>query len=714
MAPSDAPAEVTRSFPWQGGGEVEPLLHREWLATNGLGGYASGTVAGVATRRYHGILVSALPAPHGRTMMLSRLSEEARVEGGAMLRLGGEERRGSLPEVPGAQRLREFRLELGLPVWRYELGPGVVLKKTLFLSHGQNTARVLYQVEGNARVRLRVRPALHFRSHDAPVSAPLGGPYVLRAIDTRYEISGAGELPPLRLLMEAHGAALILEPRLSEELVFRVEESRGYGHVGQVWSPGYFRVDLAPGEHAALVASTEGWAQIESLSAEEALAAERDRRQRLLEAAHPLARSGPAAELVLASDSFLVSPAGRVQDAARAQALGDEVRSVIAGYHWFTDWGRDTMISLEGLTLRTGRHREAGQVLRTFGHHVRDGLIPNLFPEGDNEGLYHTADATLWMFHALSRYLEATGDRHTLRQLLPVLREIVAKHLQGTRFGIGVDPADGLLRQGAPGFQLTWMDAKVGDWVVTPRRGKAVEINALWYNALRLLEGWTREEGDPGAARALAGHAERARASFNRRFWYEAGGHLYDVVDGESGDDPALRPNQIFAVSLPNAVLEPSRWRAVVDVVERELVTPAGLRSLSRGHPDYKPSYHGDLRTRDAAYHQGTVWSWLIGPFVDAWIRVHPEERAGAARFLEGLVANLGDACLGSVSEIFDAEPPYAARGCVAQAWGVAELLRALLLTSGVPAARAPHQMDAAAQPGAAPVPASSARSMPA
>jgi predicted glycogen debranching enzyme len=683
MAPAEAPAEVARSFRWEGGGEVEPLLRREWLATNGLGGYASGTVAGVATRRYHGILVAALPTPHGRTMMLSRLLEEARVDGGAMLRLGGEERRGLAPDVPGAQHLREFRLELGLPVWRYALGPGVVLEKTLFLSHRQNTAHVVYRVDGDARVRLRVRPALHFRSHDAPVSAPLGDPYVLTALDRRYEISGPRDLPPLRLAMEARGGALILEPSLSEELVFRVEESRGYEHVGQVWSPGYFRADLGPGEHVALVASTEGWAQIESLPADEALAAERDRRRLLLEVAHPLARRGPTAELVLAADSFIVTPAGRVPDAARAQALGDEVRSVIAGYHWFTDWGRDTMISLEGLALRTGRHREAGQILRTFAHHVRDGLIPNLFPEGGNEGLYHTADATLWMFHALSRYVEATGDRHTLRQLLPVLHEIVRKHLKGTRFGISVDPDDGLLRQGAPGYALTWMDAKCGDWVVTPRRGKAVEINALWHNALRLLEGWTREEGDPGAARELARHAERARDSFNRRFWYEAGGHLYDVVDGEGGDDPALRPNQLFAISLPNPVLDPARWRAVVDATERELLTPVGLRSLARGHPDYKPNYHGDLRTRDAAYHQGTVWSWLVGPFVDAWIRVHPEDRAGAVRFLEGLIAQLGDACLGSVSEVFDAEPPYHPRGCVGQAWGVAELLRALLVTAG-------------------------------
>jgi predicted glycogen debranching enzyme len=312
---------------------------------------------------------------------------------------------------------------------------------------------------------------------------------------------------------------------------------------------------------------------------------------------------------------------------------------------------------------------------------LRDGLIPNLFPEGDAEGLYHTADATLWMFHALDRYVATTGDRLTLRRLLPRFEEIVAHHQRGTRFGIGLDPRDSLLRQGAEGYQLTWMDAKVDGWVVTPRRGKAVEINALWYNALRILERWLREERGEEAAAAVRELADRCRDSFNRRFWYAHGGYLFDVVDGEKGDDPACRPNQIFAVSLPHPVLEPHRWPAVVEVVRRELLTPFGLRSLARGHPDYKASYHGDLRTRDAAYHQGTVWSWLIGPFVDAWLRVHPDDPSTARGFLEPLVKHLGEACVGSVSEVFDAEPPYTPRGCIAQAWGVAELLRAILAT---------------------------------
>jgi predicted glycogen debranching enzyme len=370
-----------------------------------------------------------------------------------------------------------------------------------------------------------------------------------------------------------------------------------------------------------------------------------------------------------------------VEDAARARAAGDEIRTVIAGYHWFTDWGRDTMISLEGLTLATGRPMEARWILRTFAYYIRDGLIPNLFPEGGKEGLYHTADATLWFFHAIHRYVEKTGDRTTLALMLPKLRDIVEHHCHGTRFGIGVDASDGLLKQGAPGYQLTWMDAKVGDWVVTPRRGKAVEINALWYNALKLLEGWLRQEEGAEAARPYQELAGRAREAFNRRFWYAAGGYLYDVVDGEDGDDASCRPNQVFAVSLDHPVLETSRWESVLKVVEEKLLTPFGLRTLAPGSPEYKPKYYGDLRARDAAYHQGTAWPWLIGPFIDAWVRLHPERRTEAAKFLEGFPQALGTGCVGSLSEIHDAEAPYTPRGCIAQAWSVAEVLRAWVKT---------------------------------
>jgi predicted glycogen debranching enzyme len=299
-----------------------------------------------------------------------------------------------------------------------------------------------------------------------------------------------------------------------------------------------------------------------------------------------------------------------------------------------------------------------------------------LFPEGENEGLYHTADATLWFFHALDRYLAATSDRAFLQTLLPQLVDVAEHHFSGTRFGIGVDPRDGLLRQGAPGFQLTWMDAKVGDWVVTPRRGKAVEINALWYNALCLLAEWHRLVGRGSASARFDAAAARVRESFNRRYWNAATGHLFDVIDGENGDDAACRPNQVIAISLTHPVLARRHWRAVLETVRDELLTPFGLRTLSPRHPDYQPQYHGDLRSRDAAYHQGTVWPWLLGPFVDAWRRAFPGDTGSAARFLAEFDEHLNDACVGSISEIFDAEPPYAPRGCVAQAWSVAEVLR--------------------------------------
>jgi predicted glycogen debranching enzyme len=335
------------------------------------------------------------------------------------------------------------------------------------------------------------------------------------------------------------------------------------------------------------------------------------------------------------------------------------------------------MISLEGLTLMTGRRNEAGMILRTFAHYVRDGLIPNMFPEGERDGLYNTADATLWFFHAIHRYVQITNDHTTLKLLLPTLVEIIEHHRNGTRFGIGMDPRDALLRQGEQGYQLTWMDAKVGDWVVTPRRGKAVEINALWYNALRLMEGWLEEEDQEAARRRMNETADRVRKSFNQRFWYEQGGYLYDVVDAENGgSDNACRPNQIFAISLDHPVLDEARWKPVMDVVTDRLLTPVGLRSLAPGHPDYKAKYYGDLRSRDAAYHQGTVWAWLIGPYVDAWQKLNPGKEAEARRFLAGCVAHLDDACIGSISEVFDAEAPYTPRGCVAQAWSVAEVLR--------------------------------------
>ena len=664
----------------------EVLLTREWLVTNGLGGYASGTVSGAVTRRYHGLLIAALPAPLGRIVMWNHVSEFLRFSDDDVVSLGAEERAGGQLDLKSADYLTEFRLEDGLPVWTYHVRE-VVVEKRVLLPHLQNTVHVSYQVISKGKPpRLELRPAFHFRNHEAPVDSDLGEAYKLTAVDGRYEIAPTRrKLPPLRMQLHGRQAAFTIDACKIPQVVYRIEQQRGYSYEGELWSPGFFRVDLTEQSTATLIGSTEPWDIINVLGPKDVLAAERERRARLLHGAIPKVRQSFPAELVFAADQFVITPAGRFEEAARAHAAGDEVRTVIAGYHWFTDWGRDTMISLEGLTLITGRLLEAGYILRTFARYVRDGLIPNMFPEGAKEGVYHTADATLWFFHALARYLGYTKDFNTLKLLLPTLIDIVEHHIRGTRFNIHVDPNDGLLAQGAPGYQLTWMDAKMDDWVVTPRRGKAVEINALWYNALCLLANWLRQNGEENSANRYDEHAEKARVSFNERFWFADGGYLYDVVDCESQPntfDISCRPNQLFAISLDHPILDPQRWASVVQVAEKKLVTSVGLRTLSPDDPAYKPIYGGDLRSRDGAYHQGTVWAWLIGPFVDAWLKVHPHDRSAARKFLETFPTHLTDNGIGTISEVFDAGEPHYAGGCIAQAWSVAEVLRGWLETA--------------------------------
>jgi len=659
------------------------LVEREWLVTNGLGGYAAGTIAGVCTRRFHGYLIAALPAPLGRILMLNHVAEELRLPDGRFVRLGGgDERSAGSFDLEGSTALSGFRLESGLPVWRYEMD-GAVLEKSLVLPHLQNTVFIRYRLLGSSGpVRLRIRPSVHFRAHEGRVDTPLRDLYTLRTVGTRHEIRGRADMPPLKLLVRGRRASLVLDGGGLRDIFYRVEHSRGYDAVGALWSPGYLRADLDVGEEASIGASTEPWEIFEAMDPADAFPIEDARRASLISLAPPALSRGAAAELVLAADQFIVTPNTRVLDSARARAGGEDIRTVIAGYHWFTDWGRDTMISLEGLLLGTGRQREAACILRMFARHLRDGLIPNLFPEGKQEGLYHAADATLWFFHALGRYYAYTGDWTTVACLEPLLAEVVRRHEAGTRFGIRVD-ADGLLTQGQEGYQLTWMDAKVQDWVVTPRRGKTVEINALWYNALRLMQDWSaRVEGAGEPPAYYAGLAERARTSFNARFWNEEAGCLFDLVDGDPKEGECVRPNQLFAIALPHPVLDTARWNAVLETVERELLTPVGLRTLSPRSPLYKPRYDGDLRSRDAAYHQGTVWAWLIGPYIDARLKVRPGDAAGAHACLRGLIDHLGEACIGSISEIFDAEAPFTPRGCVAQAWSVAEVLRGWALTA--------------------------------
>ena len=665
------------------GDESDPFPNEEWLVTNGLGGYTSGTVSGKLTRRYHGLLIAALPNPLGRSMMLNALSERIRLPNRELYFTGPKEIALQNTVAPD-----EFRLDGGMPVWTYRFS-GVILEKRLFMPHRQNTVHVDYKlIQSPEPIRLTLRPCVNFRSHDASVSTKMAEKFVFTMRDELYEVCAENSpYPVLRILCQPY-APFTTERQMVREILYYTEETRGYESQGSMWSPGYFRIDLHPGETITFIASVETPEIIRAFKPQQALESETGRRITLLDQAHPAARENVRGELTLAADQFLIVPTGRTQDEARAHAAGEELRTVIAGYHWFTDWGRDTMISLEGLALVTGRFNEAGWILRTFSQYIRDGLIPNMFPEGHREGLYHTADATLWFFHALSRYFSYTHDRSTLKLILTKLIDIVDHHVRGTRFGIGMDPADGLLRQGADGYQLTWMDAKVGDWVVTPRRGKAVEINALWYNALCLMAQWVEEELGASKGKRFSELAARVRESFNQRFWIPERGYLFDVIDGPEGDDPACRPNQLFSVSLPNPVLDRARWEAVVDTAKRELLTPFGLRSLSPEHPDYKSRYDGDLRARDAAYHQGTVWGWLIGPFIDAWLKVYPDRRQEACGFLSGFNSHLSDAGVGSISEVFDADPPHIPRACIAQAWSVAEVLRCLvsLSDSGIPA----------------------------
>jgi len=632
---------------------------KEWLVPNGLGGYASGTLKGESHRRHDGLLVAALPAPHGRMVMIDRVVETLVLEDGV--------------RVPLFDLLEDFRLEAGLPIWRF-VGHGHTIERRLVMPHGQNTTHLSLCLLDGGPVGLEIRPWLNIRTNDGWLDRPLARPAIVRADGLRLELA-QGTLPPVRLEVRGPEGEIRLDGGTEIEAFYPIEAERDYPSRSPLWSPGtlFARLTLAG---MVLLATTEPPAIADALTTTEAFAAEIERRRRLVAQAHPSLRQGPAAQMVLAADAFLFDPRTRLDLIARAQAEGDQVRTVMAGYPWFMDWGRDTMISLEGLTLATGRPADAAWILRTFARYIQDGLIPNNIPDGGTDGVYHAADATLWFFHAIARHQIVSGDDATLTLILPRLVEIIEAHRNGTRFNIKVDPADGLLAQGADGFMLTWMDSS------TPRRGKAVEINALWYNALRLMEQWLGRAGDAeGAARAGA-DADRARDSFNRRFWNPATKCLFDVVDGEDGDEPAIRCNQILALSLPYPVLNESHWRPVFDVVRSHLLTPVGLRSLSPSAPDYCPFYTGNLASRDRAYHRGTIWPWLLGPLVDAWLRVDPSDRAGARAALEGLIPHLSEYCLGTVAEVFDGDAPHQPRGCTAQAWSVAEWLRAWVLTA--------------------------------
>jgi len=652
---------------------------REWLVTNGLGGYAAGTAGGATTRRYHGLLVAALRPPVERVVMVAKLDAIASYRGQRLALTSNEYVDGTV-DPHGYRQLAEFRLEGQNPVWRWVIADAV-LEARLWMAHGRNTSYLSWALlAASAPLALELAPLCTYRDYHWHSRGARD--FAVRPIEGGIELQAEAGARSFRIL--APGAELALDPQWHWQLSHREERQRGLDDGEDLLCPARFRVLLAPGEDCALTLDAEA---TPPLPAADSARQERTRQLALLRRAGlagRVARNTPREwrtqqrleRLVLAADQFVVE-----RRAADGTRIGE---SVIAGYPWFSDWGRDTMIALPGLTLATGRPELAASVLRTFARFVDRGMLPNRFPDAGEAPEYNTVDATLWYFVAVEACWRASGDRALIEELYPVLRDIVDWHRRGTRYGIGTDPADGLLAAGEPGVQLTWMDAKLGDHVVTPRIGKAVEINALWFNALRAMQAIASCLGEDDAAGEYAALAAQVQCSFTARFWYAEGEYLYDVIDGPEGEvdaagrrhDASLRPNQIFAVSLPHPLLDGERARAVVRACARALWTPVGLRSLDPADPRYRGRYAGGVAERDGAYHQGTVWSWLLGPFVLAHLGAFGDPEA-AGLYLDGLDGHLLEGCLGQISEIMDGDAPHAPRGCVAQAWSVAETLRA-------------------------------------
>ncbi|HEY7984327.1 MAG TPA: amylo-alpha-1,6-glucosidase [Ktedonobacterales bacterium] len=673
---------------------LEDALDREWLVTNGLGGFASGTLAGATTRRYHGLLVAALQPPVARTVLVTKVDEDVILADGRAFALGTNEYGDGTVAPTGYQLLDGCAMEGSVYLARYRLDGDLTLEKRVWMEHGRNTSWVQYRLgDGPVApepVTLRLTPFCVTRDYHAHQQGDAGWRFLVTAEPGGCRVQARADTPAFRLNA---GSVATFAPtgEWYWQVLHRAERERGLDDTEDVYQPGTLTAPLAPGATLTLVLDAEptladgaGTAAHEAAAAA-SLARERERVAELLRRA-ATAQGGALDPLVgrlaLAADQFIVLRA--LPGAAGAPVT--EGRTVIAGYHWFTDWGRDTMIALAGLTLPTGRADVARDLLRTFSRFLDRGMLPNRFPDGGaplGDADYNTVDATLWYFVALDRYLAATGDWPLLAELYPALADVIAWHQRGTRFGIAVDGRDGLLAAGAPGVQLTWMDAKVGDWVVTPRWGKPVEINGLWHNALALMAEWAPRQGQ--AADPYASAAARAAASFAARFWDAGRGYLADVVDVRGADgtvDAALRPNQLIALGLRHSPATDEQTRVALAAVERHLLTPLGLRTLSPDDPNFQPHFTGDQRSRDGAYHQGTVWPWLIGPYLDARLRVTPDPDA-RQRLRASVLAPFRDhllaAGLGSVSEVAEAVAPFRPAGCIAQAWSVAEVLRGWL-----------------------------------
>jgi predicted glycogen debranching enzyme len=677
---------------------VQAGLDHEWLVTNGIGGYAGASIVGATTRNYHGLLVAAIPPPVERYVLVTKIDEEVMLPGGTLIKLGVNEYQDGTLDPHGNNYLDNVALEGDVPCFTYLLNKRLTLQKRVWMEYGQNTTYIQYSLHGSfdeegkkkdQQITLTLFPFCLYRDYHSTTVGSENWRFIVDSQGNRCMVQAFADAPELALIAQP-GAAFTPTGMWYWHVLHRRARERGLSDTEDVYQPGNFCVQIAPGMRLTLVLSCEpelpsdiGGAHHEDYAAQ-ALTRHNRRVKQLLSVANPsianLPQKDPAlARLIVAADQFIVArpEQGDTSPINNAHlSLSPDRKTIIAGYPWFTDWGRDSMIALPGLLLHTGRFSEARGLLKAFASYTHNGLIPNRFPDRGEAPEYNTADATLWMFYALTNYLDVTGDWSLIKDLFPTLSDSISWHIRGTDYGIGMDPNDGLLRAGAPGVQLTWMDAKVGDRVITPRWGKPVEVNALWYCALTCMENWAvRLSIDASEYSSLR---ERVRQHFVARFWYDPGGYLYDVVDvqGKVGEnDSSLRPNQLFAASLTRDLLSEAQIQSMFQHVTDHLLTPLGLRSLSPDDPNYHKHFNGPPEQRDEAYHQGTVWLWLIGPYIDVHLRLH-NDRAAAQALLRPFVNHLWDACLGTFSEVTEPEPPYTPAGCFAQAWSVAEVLR--------------------------------------
>ena len=659
-------------------GDADELLGREWLLTNGLGSYASGTVAGVNTRRYHGLLVAATQPPVGRIVALSCLLDEL-----VVLPAEGERGKDAGPARPRTYELSTFEFagtfkpdgRAGLVQFRqresaafvYRCGAGEVVKE-IVLAEGSNAVAVRYRLNSGPGGTLRIRPFVAMRDfhslREGGGSAQVTFLHYHDGVRVEDRPGGAHTL----YLSAEPGGTFLPHGQWWYQFRYRGELARGQEGFEDLYTPGWFEVELSADRPVQLTACLNERLKVNF----EATVAQKRRRLKRMVGGLGRDADETTRRLAMAADAFVVSRQ------RPAEAAGT---TILAGYHWFADWGRDAMIALPGLLLETGQHAAALEVLRTFAEAMDGGMIPNRFDDYGGPPQFNSIDASLWFVIAADRYVRASGDDAAWRaELAGPVEQILRAYRDGTRFGIHAG-SDGLIAAGEADTQLTWMDVSWEGVPVTPRHGKCVEVNALWYAALRIAA----ERSESAAeTEAHAAEADRVRAAFERAFWHEQAGCLYDCL-GPGKPDRSIRPNQILAVSLPHSPLEWARQQSVVDVVQRELLTPRGLRTLSRRDRHYRGRYGTSCESRDKAYHQGTVWAWLMGPFIEAYLKVNGfalDARAQAKQWLDGFGQHLGEAGVGFISEIFDGDEPHAPAGCIAQAWSVGEILRAKRLVA--------------------------------